>query len=196
MSRITSSFTVLHRSTGKCSMFFYQLRIPRIDAGRLFFHIRIGNRIDRVKLIWISFVFSEVAGLNCSSCAASQQRDACYSLILRGSLAITCKWHRGQNYWISKRMVKLRQCLVEDWHRSRTLLNLLGNFIHSPTFWKRSSSTPCFTSCFHFRSYLLILRYNPRQLSRNETPLLQILKRLCAWNHCFWVNSPLTQVRQ
>lgn len=30
---------------------FYQLRIPRIDAGQLFFHIRIGNRIDRVKLI-------------------------------------------------------------------------------------------------------------------------------------------------
>ena len=81
-------------------------------------------------------------------------------------------------------------------HRSRTFLNLLGNFIHSPTFWKPSSSTPCFSSSFHFRSCLLILRYIPCQLSRNETPLLQILRRRCPWSHCFWVNSPFTQVPQ
>ena len=55
--------------------------------------------------------------------------------------------------------------------RNRNLLNLLGRFFHSPTSWKRSSNTPCFSSCF--RSCLLILRYISRRLSRNETPLLQ-----------------------
>ena len=33
--------------------------------------------------------------------------------------------------------------------------------------------SPCYSSCFHFRSCPLILRCIPRQLSRNETPLLQ-----------------------
>ena len=42
-------------------------------------------------------------------------------------------------------------------HRSRTLLNLLESFLHSPTFWKRSSSTPYHSSCFHFRSCPLVL---------------------------------------
>ena len=44
-----------------------------------------------------------------------------------------------------------RRC--SDWNckqRSHTPLNLLGSFFHSPTFWKLSSSTPCFSSCFHF----------------------------------------------
>ena len=35
-------------------------------------------------------------------------------------------------------------------HRSRTLLNLLGSFFHSPTSSKCSSSTLSFPSCFHF----------------------------------------------
>ena len=60
--------------------------------------------------------------------------------------------------------------IVSRGHRSRTLLNLL--FFRSHTFWKRSFTTPWCSSCFHFRSCLLILRYIPRQLSRNETPLL------------------------
>ena len=58
-------------------------------------------------------------------------------------------------------------------HRSRTLLNLLASFFHSPTFWKRSFTTPCYSSCFHSPYCPLIVRYIPRQLSRNETPLLQ-----------------------
>ena len=63
--------------------------------------------------------------------------------------------------------------IVGRGHRSQTLPNLLASFFHSPTFWKHSLTTPSCSSCFHFCSRLLILRYIPRQLSRNETPLLQ-----------------------
>ena len=58
-------------------------------------------------------------------------------------------------------------------HHPLILLNLLGSFFHSPSFWKRSSCTLCYSSWFHFHSCPLILRYIPRQLSQNETPLLQ-----------------------
>ena len=52
--------------------------------------------------------------------------------------------------------------IVGRGHRSRTLLNLLASFFHSPTFRKRSFTTPCCSSCFHFPSGPLILRYIPR----------------------------------
>ena len=67
-------------------------------------------------------------------------------------------------------------------HRSRTLLNLLASFFHSPTFWKRSFTWPCYSLCFQFRSCRLILRYIPRQLSRNETRLLQTNNELLLGN--------------
>ena len=46
--------------------------------------------------------------------------------------------------------------IVGRGHRSRTLLNLLTSSFHSPVFWKRSFTTPCYPSCFHFRSCPLI----------------------------------------
>ena len=77
---------------------------------------------------------------------------------------------KSLNFWMLKTAT-----IVGRGHRSRTLLNLLATSFHSPTFWKRFFTPPCYSSCFHFPSYLLllILRYIPRQLSRNETPLLQ-----------------------
>ena len=53
-------------------------------------------------------------------------------------------------------------------HPSRTLQNFLASFFHSPIFWKRSFITPCYCSCFHFRSCILIVRFIPRQLSETR----------------------------
>ena len=58
-----------------------------------------------------------------------------------------------------------------DWnckHRSHTLLNLLGSFFHSPTFWKLSSGTPCFSSCFHFHSSFNSLIYSSSIISKRD----------------------------
>ena len=49
--------------------------------------------------------------------------------------------------------------IVGGGHRFRTFLNLLPSFFHLPVFWKRSFTTPCCSSCFHFCSCPLILRY-------------------------------------
>jgi len=54
--------------------------------------------------------------------------------------------------------------IVGRGHRSRTLLNFLASSFIRTFFWKRSFTTPCLSSCFHFRSRPLILRYIPRQL--------------------------------
>ena len=51
--------------------------------------------------------------------------------------------------------------IVGRGHRSRTPLNLLPSIFHSPTSWKLSFTTPCYFSCFQFRSCPLILRYIP-----------------------------------
>ena len=75
---------------------------------------------------------------------------------------------KSLSFWMLKTAT-----IVGRGHRSRTLLNLLATFFHLPTFWERSFTTSCYFSYFHFPSYPLILRYIPRQLSRNETPLLQ-----------------------
>ena len=60
--------------------------------------------------------------------------------------------------------------IVGRGHRPRSLVNLLASFFHLPNFWKRSFTTPGCSPCFLFLSCPLILRYSPRQLSRNETP--------------------------
>ena len=52
------------------------------------------------------------------------------------------------NFW----MLTETATIVGRGHRFRTLRNLLASFFHSPTFWKRSFTTPCCSSCFHFRS--------------------------------------------
>ena len=75
---------------------------------------------------------------------------------------------KSPSFWMLKTAT-----IVGRGHRSHILLNLLANFFHLPTFWERSFTTSSYFSCFHFPSYPLILRYIPRQLSRNETPFLQ-----------------------
>ena len=63
------------------------------------------------------------------------------------------------------------RCSCSDWnckHCSHTLLNLLGSFFHSPTFWKLSSSTPCFSSCFHFHSSFNSLIYSSSIISKRD----------------------------
>ena len=55
-------------------------------------------------------------------------------------------------------------------HRSRTLLNLLGTFFHSSTFWKRSSSTPCYSSCFNVCA-LVVLFFDIFLVNYLETKL-------------------------
>ena len=69
--------------------------------------------------------------------------------------------------------LKLRQSIVGREHRCRNFLNLRASFFQSPTFWNRPFTTPCYSSCFHFRSCPLILRYITCKLSRNETPLAE-----------------------
>ena len=63
--------------------------------------------------------------------------------------------------------------IVGGGHRSRTFLNLLANFFHSPTFLKHLSPLRAVLRLFIFAFRLLILQYIPRQFFRNETPLLQ-----------------------
>ena len=54
---------------------------------------------------------------------------------------LTCLLHKSLENMIIRlqisECIKLRQCLVED--VAILLINLLGSFFHSPTFWKRSS---------------------------------------------------------
>ena len=69
------------------------------------------------------------------------------------------------NFWMLKTVA-----IVGQGHCSCTLLNLLASFFHSPTFWKCSLTNPCCSSCFHFHSCPLILKYIPHQLSRNKQP--------------------------
>ena len=52
-------------------------------------------------------------------------------------------------------------------HRSRTLLNLLGTFFHSSTFWKRSSSTPCYSSCFNVCAFVVLFLDNYLETRRH-----------------------------
>ena len=61
------------------------------------------------------------------------------------------------NFWILKTAT-----IAGQGHRSRTPLNLLSSFFHLPNFWKRSFTTRCYSSCFHFCSCWscpLILRF-------------------------------------
>ena len=65
----------------------------------------------------------------------------------------------------------MQQCLVEYVALSSKFAWKFQSFAH--LVWKRFSSTPWYSSCFDFCSCSLILWYIPRQLSRNERPLLQ-----------------------
>ena len=68
--------------------------------------------------------------------------------------------------------------IVGGGHRFRTFLNLLASFFHLPVFWKRSFATRCCSSCFHFCSCPLILRY------------IFLVNYLQARRHCYRKTTP------
>ena len=51
------------------------------------------------------------------------------------------------NFWMLKTAT-----MVGRGHHTGTLLILLASSFHSPTFWKRSFTTLCYSSCFHVGS--------------------------------------------